>query len=95
MTKVTIRSLNRQTIDRLARSQGVEDVLSRVAVDVARELRKDPNQEFVDSIQRRRFLRTGRRGRVTIQVGAHPVIGLRVEAKRGVFQRALAVLGLR
>jgi hypothetical protein len=75
-----------------SRKLGAE--LEKIGEKVLEAARQDPNPEYVASLEMRQFVSSGSRGRVSVQIGAHPVIGSRVEAKRGTLQRALGSAGL-
>lgn len=90
MAKVTIKGS--LPIDKVAKSDELSDQLEPFADRVLSRLEDDPNKFFVSTLRKNKFVSRGRRGRVSWQIGAQPIIGLRVEAKRGVFARALAFL---
>jgi len=83
----------RRPISDIATSNELGDLLERLAAPVLAAAREDPNPTYVASLQMRRFVSSGRRGRVTVQVGAAPVIGAAVEAKRGTLGKAIARAG--
>ncbi len=91
MAKVTIRLTG--NLDRVATSSALGDQLEALARPVLEAARNDPNPAYVASLRMHRFTSHGRGGRVSIQIGAHPVIGSRVEAKRGTLARALGLIG--
>lgn len=95
MARVTIRSGNRSAIARIAKSDWIAGQLETIATPVLDAARQDPNPEYVRTLRMRRFVTRGRFGRVSIQIGAAPVIGGRVEAKRGTLARALGQAGLK
>lgn len=88
MSKVTIRG--RLPISKIAKSDELADQLEPVADRIFDEVRRDPNEEFTKTLRKEKFTSRGRAGRVSWTVGAAARIGRRVEAKRGVFARALA-----
>lgn len=91
MAKVTIRGY--PNVAKLAQSNELAAQLEPLAENVLRQLRTDSNKGFVASLRKQKFVTTGRwKGRVSWQIGAEKTIGLRVEAKRGVFARAIAFL---
>jgi hypothetical protein len=57
-------------------------------------MRRDPNEFYVNTLRKKTFVSSGPRGRISWQIGAEPVIGARVEAKRGTAARALGEAGL-
>lgn len=77
----------------IAQSQAIAGELAGIAAAVLAAAQNDPNPEYVASLQIRQFITTGRLGRVSYQVGAAPVLGDRVEAKRGTLARALGAAG--
>lgn len=95
MAKVTIKSGNRSAISRIAKSDYIADQLEPIAARVLDAAQQDPNPEYVRTLRMRRFVTGGRLGRVSIQIGAAPRIGGRVEAKRGTLARALGQAGLK
>lgn len=80
------------SLSRLMKSSVLGDQLQKIAQPVLNAAREDPNEEYVASLRMHRFTSRGRAGRVSIQIGAHPVIGARVEAKRGTLARALGLV---
>ena len=56
-------------------------------------VRQDSNETFVASVRMRAFKSGGKLPRVSWQVGAAPIIGRRIEAKRGVFARVVGAIG--
>lgn len=92
MAKVTIRQTG--SLSDVVKSDALGDQLEAIARPAYEAARNDPNPAYVASLQIRRFVTGGREGRVSVQIGAHPVIGSRVEAKRGTLQRALGTAGL-
>jgi hypothetical protein len=96
MTKVTIKS-NASTyagIRSLMKSGKLALMLEPAADAILEQASTDPNEEYVKTLRKRMFVSSGPRGRVSWQVGAAPIIGARVEAKRGTLARALARVGL-
>lgn len=94
MSKVTFKPANRDALSRVAKSDKLGDQLEKIARPVLEAAKGDPNETYVASLRMRRFVSRGRNGRVSIQIGAAPIIGSRVEAKRGTLQRALGQAGL-
>jgi hypothetical protein len=92
MARVRIRG--RIDLAKVARSPEISAQLEPVADDVLGIVRQDSNDEFTSTLRKKQFVTRGRSGRVSWQVGAAPQIGRRVEAKRGVFARALGRMGL-
>lgn len=90
MAKVRIERGSRKALGKAMRSDALAEQLEAIAAPILSAAATDPNPEYVDSLRMRRFLTD----RVAIQVGAHPVIGPRVEAKRGTLARAMARAGL-
>jgi hypothetical protein len=76
------------------KSRKLGAVLEEIGAKVLAAAREDPNAAYVASLEMRQFVSSGSKGRVSVQIGAHPVIGSRVEAKRGTLSRALGRAGL-
>jgi hypothetical protein len=87
MAKVTIRQTG--SLERVAKSSKLGDQLQAVSEPVWDAAHNDTNEVYVASLQRHRFVSGGPEGRISIQIGADPVLGSRVEAKRGTLARAL------
>lgn len=83
----------RRPIKDLATSTELEAVLMDLAAPVLASAENDPNSEYVESLQLRAFRSGGARGRVSANVTAAPIIGSRVEAKRGTLGRAIGNAG--
>lgn len=81
--------LDKRGVGALLNSAEVADGLRSFAEPVAAAARRDPNPEYAASIRVTEHRSRGRSGRVSIRVGATPVFGMAVEAKRGTLQRAL------
>jgi hypothetical protein len=81
------------SLDQVAKSDALSAQLEPIADAVLASASNDPNEFYVSTLQKRRFIRPGRRGRTTWQIGAAPGIGERVEAKRGTLSRALGEAG--
>jgi len=79
-------------VSKMAQSDEIAAALKPFAQNVYDRAKQDPNEFFRNSLRMKTFRSRGRSGRVSWQIGAEPTIGLRVEAKRGVFARALAFL---
>lgn len=91
VAKVTVKAVP-GAISKIARSGEMAVALEPFADNVLEAARRDPNEAFVATLRKRLFRSSGRAGRISWQVGAAPQIGIRVEAKRGVFARAIAFL---
>ena len=89
-----VRIERRGNLSRVARSEALAQQLEAISDPVWRYLQSDPNDYFRSTLRRRRFYTSGARGRVSIQMGAEETIGMRVQAKRGTFSRALNAAGL-
>lgn len=87
MAKVTIRQTG--SLEKQAKSEALGDQLQQISEPVWDAAHRDPNEAYVASLRRQRFISHGREGRISIQIGAQPVLGDRVEAKRGTLARAL------
>ena len=94
MAKVTFRDSPGQPLGKIARSDALAEQLEDIAEPVLAAAKRDPNPEYTKTLSMHRFYSRGRSGRVSVQVGAAPIIGSRVEAKRGTLQRALGSAGL-
>lgn len=92
MARVRFKAVG--TLEAAAKSDALGDQLEAIAAPVLEAARRDSNEAYVASLRMRRFVSGGRRGRVSVQIGAHPVIGSRVEAKRGTLARAMGAAGL-
>ena len=92
MAKVTFSS--RGDLSKIAKSDALAEQLERIAQPVLDAALRDPNEEYTSTLRMRRYVTGGRKGRVSIQIGAGPTIGGRVEAKRGTLARALGSAGL-
>ncbi len=90
MTKVTIRQTG--SLDKQAKSAALGDQLQAISEPVWDAAHNDTNDAYVASLRRRRFVSGGPEGRISIQIGADPVLGSRVEAKRGTLARALGLI---
>lgn len=87
MTRVTVKPKGRP-VDKIAKSGEIAVALEPVADRVLAVMKQDPNPEFVASLRKRLYRTSGSGGRVSWQIGAHPIIGARVEAKRQTISRA-------
>lgn len=87
--KIYATAANRKAFTELVHSDEIAEQLEDVAQPVLDEARRDPNDFYVSTLRMKRFHSSGRAGRVSVQVGAAPVIGARVEAKRGTLARAV------
>lgn len=92
MARVTIRGGARtyKAIRNVMKSRRLEKQLRPFAEAVLEAASEDQNETYVSGLRMRVFLTD----RVTFQIGAAPVIGQRVEAKRGTLARALGKAGL-
>lgn len=77
----------------IALSTELEKVVMGLAQPVMDAAQGDPNPEYVASLRLRAFRSGGARGRVSANVTAAPIIGSRVEAKRGTLGRAIGNAG--
>lgn len=95
MARVLVRvtDANRRAFSALMHSDEVAGALEKVAGPVFEQAQQDPNDYYRATLWMRRFHSRGRRGRVVIQIGAAPIIGGRVEAKRGTLARAIRRAG--
>lgn len=91
--RVKVTDQNRRNFAALMHSDELAERLEEVAEPVFDQARKDPNDYYVSTLRMKRFHTSGRRGRVVIQIGAAPLIGERVEAKRGTLARAIRRAG--
>lgn len=91
--RVRVTDANRKTFAALMHSDDVAGALEKVAEPVLKQAQKDPNDYYVSTLRMKRFHTSGRRGRVVVQIGAAPLIGGRVEAKRGTLARAIRRAG--
>ncbi len=91
--RVRLTDENRKNFSKLVHSDAVAEALEVVAEPVFEEARRDPNEYYVATLRMKRFHTSGRRGRGVIQSGAAPIIGGRVEAKRGTLARAIRRAG--
>lgn len=80
-------------IKEIAVSDELEQVLMSLAAPVLAAAEADPNPKYVESLRLRAFRSGGRRGRVSANVTAAPIIGSAVEAKRGTLGRAISRAG--
>jgi hypothetical protein len=91
--RVRVTDENRKNFGLIAHSEELGDALEAVAAPVLEQARRDTNAYYVATLRMKRFHTSGRRGRVVIQIGAAPIIGGRVEAKRGTLARAIRRAG--
>lgn len=89
-----VRVQQNKPLSLIAKSQELGDVLESLARPVYDACMADPNQWYRDTLRIKRFVSGGKRGRISVQVGVHPLIGARVEAKRGTMSKAIARAGL-
>lgn len=92
MAKVRVQQNKPMSL--IAKSQELGDVLEKLARPVYDACMEDPNQWYRDTLRIKRFVSGGVRGRISVQVGVNPLIGARVEAKRGTMSKAIARAGL-
>jgi hypothetical protein len=88
MSKVTIKG--GPDLSKMAHSQELSDVIESAARPIYDAAREDPNSEYVRTLRFYRHDSKGRKGRVSWRIGAHPIIGPRVEAIRGTLARAVS-----
>lgn len=93
MARVTIKPGSGDPIGKIARSDAMATILEVISAPVFEQAKGDPNEEYRRTLRMRRFYSRGPRGRVSIQIGAAPTIGARVEAVRGTLARALGLIG--
>ena len=89
-----VRFTTRKGISDYAVSDELATELESVAAPVYSAAQSDPNPYYVSTLQMRRYYTAGRAGRVSIQIGAEPTIGVRVEALRGTLARAMGHAGI-
>lgn len=89
-----VRWQAKRPLSMIAKSQEMGDLLERLAKPVYDACMQDPNEFYRKTLRLRRFVTGGARGRVSVQVGVNPVIGPRVEAKRGTMGKAISRAGL-
>lgn len=92
MARVTVRTV--KGIAEYAKSDELASILEGVAAPVYAAALRDPNEYYVSTLKMSRYVTGGRLGRVSIQIGAAPRIGLLVEAKRGTLARAMGNAGI-
>jgi hypothetical protein len=90
MARVTIKQTG--SLEKVAKSSELGDQLEKIAEPVFAAAKNDSNDYYVRTLRMKRFVSSGRRGRISIQIGAAPGIGGRVEAKRGTLARALGLI---
>lgn len=97
MARVEIKPARggRKAFAKVMKSDALAEQLEPLGSAVLRAASNDPNPEYVESLRKRRFVSRGDAGRVSIQVGAAPGLGDRVEAKRGTLARAMGEAGLK
>lgn len=94
MARVRFRVNNKEALSKIAKSDELADQLEPFATAILESASNDSNAAYVASLRKRKFVSGGRAGRVSWQVGADPVLGSRVEAKRGTLARAVGAAGL-
>lgn len=95
MAKVRFESGARsfEAIGRVMKSKKLGAALEEIARPVFEQAKQDPNEYYASTLEMRQFVSSGKAGRVSIQIGAAPTVGGRVEAKRGTLARALGLIG--
>ncbi|WP_353809078.1 hypothetical protein [Agromyces sp. SYSU T00194] len=78
----------------VATSEELAQVLEAQAQPVHDAMAEDPNEFYRKTLRMKRFVSSGARGRVSIQIGTESRIGARVEAKRGTMAKAISRAGL-
>jgi len=76
------------------KSRKLGAVLEDIGAKVLAAAKEDPNPEYVASLRMEQHVSVGDQARVSVRVGARPVIGSAIEAKRGTLSRALGRAGL-
>lgn len=94
--RVTIKptAFTRRAIIALKKSQFIASKLRPMAQAVMDAAQADPNPDYVKSLRMSTYTTDGPKGRISWKIGAAPIIGSRVEAKRGTLARALGKAGL-
>lgn len=96
MARVVIKSTSftRKALIALKKSDFIAAQLEPFADAIMDAAMQDPNDEYTSTLEKKTFVSAGPGGRISWQIGAAPLIGARVEAKRGTLQRALGQAGL-
>ena len=76
--------------DSMMKSGAMEAILKEHAAPILAAAQSDPNPTYVASLDMHSFMS---KSRVSVQVGAAPIIGAAVEAKRGTLARAVGSAG--
>ena len=79
-----------RSITEMLKSPEILARLEEIGSKVLSAAKSDPNPTYVASLRMNTF---ESRSRVSVQVGAAPIIGMAVEAKRGTLARALGQAG--
>lgn len=79
-----------RSISEIMLSSEMEEILTGLGQKVLAAAASDPNPVYVDSLDLHTFRSNSR---VSVQVGAAPMIGTAVEAKRGTLAKALGSIG--
>ncbi len=74
------------TLTEMMKSPEIVAVLEGIGEQVLAAAKSDPNPVYVESLEMQTFMT---KDRARVQVGAAPIIGMAVEAKRGTLARAL------
>lgn len=77
-------------LDDMLKSAAMEKVLMDLGNQVLAAAEADPNPIYVASLDIHTFVTADR---IRVQVGAAPIIGMAVEAKRGTLAKALGSIG--
>ena len=75
-----------RALDEMLKSPQITAVLEGIGEQVLAAAQTDPNPAYVASLRLQVFESSSRN---TVQVGAAPIIGMAIEAKRGTLARAL------
>ena len=79
-----------RSITEMLKSPEILARLEEIGSQVLSAAESDPNPTYVASLRMKAF---ESRSRVSVQVGAAPIIGMAVESKRGTLARALGQAG--
>lgn len=82
-----------KALGNVMKSRKLGATLEEIAQPIFDEVRRDPNPEYVKTLRMYQHVSQGPAGRVSVRIGAAPIIGGRVEAKRGTLARALGKAG--
>jgi|GEM_PF-1332408 len=94
-TKVTFKTNanSYKALSNVMKSRKLGALLEEIAQPIMDEAKRDPNPTYVASLRMYQHVSSGSAGRVSVRIGAAPIIGSRVEAKRGTLARALGKAG--